>query len=803
MPSLPCGPSTACLLAVSETLRRRFTSRLVDDLGEWWHTPAVVLGLAAVAAAALWVLRRDTAAVPPGPRLLIAALRGGALAALVAVLLDIQRIDEREVIVPSRVAVLVDASGSMALADGPAAAPDGTAIPRSRRGVDVLDAGGLLAALQARHEVALWRFATDARPLALLPMGQGGGDGDWRADLAPVGVETRLGEALAQIPREEPADALAGIVLLTDGASTGGIDPRSAARSLARAGVAVHPVGIGADTAPANVRIADVVAPARVFPGDRFTITAYVQAHGLAGRTARVDLGEPVPAAGTAATAGDVREVELPADGELVAVRFDLPGLETAGRRTLVVRIDPPADDRDPADDSRAVEIEVVDRVTRVLLLAGGPSREYQFMRAVLDRDRSFAADVVLGTATPPAGGPAGAGAAGFPATDEAWAEYDAVVAFDWDWRTLDDVAQGRLERWVAGESGGLVLVAGGVFMEAWLADRRPGPVRGLFPVELGPTGLGEFGAAAADAPRPVRLSPEGQEAEFLWLAAGAATSLATWEEFPGFYACFAARAPKPGATVYARLDADASAVVESPIAMAAQFYGSGTVFYLGSGELWRLRAVGAGLHERLVAQIVRHVAQGRLLRDSRHGRLLVDRDRVAVGGPVAVRLVLPHGSRGATTGPTATATGPDGATVPVPLAAEPGRPDVLGGRFVATREGAWEIRARLPGADETLVRRLQAQLPELETARPQLDRDLLTELAAVTGGTPRFLADAAWTPDRTRELADSIPDRTRREYLTAGPDPRFKERLSAILLGCACGMLCLEWAVRRLFTLA
>jgi hypothetical protein len=138
-----------------------------------------------------------------------------------------------------------------------------------------------------------------------------------------------------------------------------------------------------------------------------------------------------------------------------------------------------------------------------------------------------------------------------------------------------------------------------------------------------------------------------------------------------------------------------------------------------------------------------------------------------------------------------------------VPLAAEPGRPDVLGGRFVATREGAWEIRARLPGADETLVRRLQAQLPELETARPQLDRHLPPEGAAVTGGTPRFLADAAWTPDRTRELADSIPDRTRREYLTAGPDPRFKERLSAILLGCACGMLCLEWAVRRLFTLA
>jgi hypothetical protein len=39
-------------------------------------------------------------------------------------------------------------------------------------------------------------------------------------------------------------------------------------------------------------------------------------------------------------------------------------------------------------------------------------------------------------------------------------------------------------ERWVARESGGLVLVAGGVFMEAWLADPQAGVVRALHPVE-------------------------------------------------------------------------------------------------------------------------------------------------------------------------------------------------------------------------------------------------------------------------------------------------------------------------------
>jgi hypothetical protein len=349
-----------------------------------------------------------------------------------------------------------------------------------------------------------------------------------------------------------------------------------------------------------------------------------------------------------------------------------------------------------------------------------------------------------------------------------------------------------------------LVLVAGGVFMEAWRSDRRPGPVRGLFPVELGRAGW-DGGGASSEAPRRVRLSREGAEAEFLWLAAGPAASAATWEEFPGFYACFPCGPPKPGATVYARLAAEVpdAAADEQPAVMAGQFFGSGTVFYLGSGELWRLRRLGAGLHERLVTQIVRHVAQGRLLRGSRHGRLLVDRDRVAVGAPVAVRLVLPPTGRAAGAAPVASVTGPDGATQPLPLVAEPGRPDELTGKFLATREGGWELRVDLPGADEPLVRRLHAHLPDLELARPALDRRRLTDLATATGGTPRFLADGAWTPDRARELAAAIPDRSRREYLTSGPDPRFKERLNAWLLAAAAGLLCLEWAARRLLTLA
>ena len=66
----------------------------------------------------------------------------------------------------------------------------------------------------------------------------------------------------------------------------------------------------------------------------------------------------------------------------------------------------------------------------------------------------------------------------------------------------------------------------------------------------------------------------------------------------------------------------------------------------MGSGELWRLRAVDPGYFEILYTQLIRHVSEGRLLRGSSYGRLLVERDRYFVGDTVVVRAQLSTASR-------------------------------------------------------------------------------------------------------------------------------------------------------------
>lgn len=788
----------------------RLTSRLLDGFDAWWQPPAAIAGVVALVAFVVWMARRDGAELPAAVSGLLALLRLSAVAAVLVAILDFERIAEHEIVLPSRTVVLVDSSASMSLPETAAA----DAPSRGGRALDLLD-GGLLEALGERHEVSIWRFDADAEPLTLLPSGGSEPDaGDWREAVTSRGYETRLGEALAAVAEREPGGLLAGVVVLTDGGNNAGLDPLAAAERLAKAGVAIVPLGLGSDDLPTNVRVADLLVPARVFPGDAFAVTAYLQAQGLEGQTVRVDLLEQPagdePPAGGGARVVDTVDATLVADGELVAVRFDVPGLPTPGSRTLAVRVAAPTGDSTATDDAQAAGIDVVDRVTRVLLMAGGPGREYQFMRSVLHRDPSFAVDVLLGTAAPGMSQDARRILDAFPPSDEALAEYDAVVAIDYDWALVEPAGWARLERWVTRESGGLVLIAGGIHMDGWLGDPRSTPLRGLFPVELQRPGqLPRGSLAAEEEPMPLEFSRDGAEAEFLWLAAGGESSRVIWAEFPGIYACYPSGEAKPGATIYARVAAAGAAATEPRRAfLAGQFYGSGSVFYVGSAELWRLRRVADAAYERLVAQLVRHVSQGRLVRGSQRARLLVDRDRHPVGGSVQVRLALADENlfaAAAARPPTCRAQGPGGLVVPITLAAMPDRPGTLEGMFVGTREGTWRIEIDpVPGlAEEPLVRRIQVQLPDRELARPRLDRSLLEQLATRSGGTARFPAPGGWSEADALELAASLPDRTRREYETGASDERFKQRLNTALLAVGCGCLCVEWISRRLVKLA
>lgn len=859
---LSSADGAAVLLAAASSVRERIESVRLESFSQWWEIPLLVCVAGGILAYVAWLYRRDAAELPRGTGVALAALRLTAFGCLAAAWLDIERTRERELIFPSRVAVVVDTSASMAIADpadeasdASAARPPDTAstsgLPtRASRGLQLLlgsgesGAEGLLDRLREVHEVSLWRFDAESEPLVVLPRRADapreslqpepaaadpggvppGSPSDppaegpveaaaWADRLVALGFETRLGEALERVLEREPRGTLAGLVVVTDGASNAGVDAVAAAGLLGREGIPLVPVGLGSHRLPPNVRVADVTSPQRIFPGDRFSVTGYLQGEGLAGRRVRVELVESPQSDPSSGRVLDAAECVVGPDGDLVAVRFDLPGIESPGRRTLSVRVLPPPEDARPADDRQTVEIEVVDRVTQVLLMAGGPSREYQFTRNLLERDDSFAVDVLLATARSGTSQDARRVLEGFPATPEALAEYDAIVAYDYDWRLLDPQQMARLERWVGRESGGLVLVHGPIFTPAWVLEPTCGPLRAMAPVEMRPKLASPIQSdVIRDEPMPLVFTSDGLEAEFLWIADTSIASRTLWGTFPGVYSCYEGSTVKPGATAYARAGRGGAAGGEDgPIFIAGHFYGSGTALSIGSGELWRLRSVDDMAFERLTTQLVRHVAQGRLLRGSRSIRVLVDRDRYAVGAGVAVRVLLPEGSPEARQGraPEVVVATPDGGTLRVPVRPDPVRPGEFSGTFVAGSEGAWRIEATLgegaeaTSAGERASRTITAKLPDRELQRAMLDAATLGQMAGRTGTTPIVLGTRSPEPSDIAAIAGVFSDRSRTEYQAGGTDIDFKRRLNAWLLGAAAAALCCEWIVRRLARLA
>jgi hypothetical protein len=855
------------LLAATDVTRQRLTSGRLEGFTEWWQGPLTLIAVVGVGFLTVWLYRRDSVELSPRLAAGLATLRVAALLSLLAAWLDFERRSEHELIFPSRVAVLIDSSASMALPEAsrgaalpetpsPIAGDDAAALPetaqpgaapstRLARAMRLLEAEGLLETLGTTHEISLWRFDAGAEPLAVMPLrgaassaaaavgpqptapeanpaaegtnaeGTETADPRWQDQVAPSGFETRLGEALLRVADREPLDVLAGVIVLTDGVTNAGADPRVAVAELVEAGVPVLPLGIGSEQLPANVRVADVAAPSRVFPDDRFAVTASLQQQGFGGATVRCELLETQGDSLEGGRLIDAVDVRLADEGELAAVRFDVPGLSSPGRRTLAVRLTPQSStvrDDNERDNAQATEVEVIDRVTEVLLMADGPTREYQFMRNVLKRDESFAVDVLLSTAREGSSQDARAILPAFPQTPEELNRYDVIVAFDFDWRELDAIELSRLERWVERESGGLVLVAGPVSMESWLSASHTQVIRKLSPVELSdqPRLLVDSPASRED-PMPLQFTPDGLDAEFLWLGDSRVASQTIWGEFPGVYACYDADEAKPGGTVYARAgrsDAVLGAGDRNPVFLAGQFYGSGTVFSLGSGELWRLRAIDIPAFERLTTQLVRHVSQGRLLRGARQLQLLVDRDRYALGATIDLRVVL-HEDADPGVVPRCDVVTPDGQRMPLRLTADPARPGELRGSFVGGTEGSWRIEAALPGTaaespeDTTASRRIVVRLPDRELISPKLDRGSLEQLARATGGTARFPSDQVWTAADTQAIADALQDRSRHEFQSGAIDTDFKETLHFGLLAVGLGLLCTEWILRRLARLA
>ena len=492
-------------------------------------------------------------------------------------------------------------------------------------------------------------------------------------------------------------------------------------------------------------------------------------------------------------------------------VKFELSPSEL-GHRVLCLRVKAPQGSSDASDKFLEGAVEVSDHQTHVLLLAGGPLRDYQYLRTLLFRDQSMKVDVLLQSGQTGMSQEATNILGDFPALRQAMADYDCIVAFDPDWKALKPEQVDLLFDWVDQDHGGMIVVAGpvnaGRAAEGWVQDPDMAKIRRLYPVDFN-QGLDTRSTVtySSEEPWPLEFTREGLQAAYLWLGDSAIVSQANWSQFTGVYSFCPVRDKKAGATVLARFgDSRTAQGGQQPIYMAVHRYSASPVLYLGSAETWRLRRVDPAFFDQFWTKTIRFVAQEHLRRQSSRGSLSIDRDRYNVGTAVEVRAQLKNSRLQPLTSPSVTLSvtrdGVDRQAVSMP--ADPSRP----GRFVVelpvVRPGEYRLELVVPEtAEERVYQTFRGVVPQLEEENPQRNAALLREIAEKTQGKYYDDLSAAFSDSASPSLVDRLKDVSETKMIKLAPQPEEEEEWLKWMLVALCCVLSLEWLIRRLAKLA
>jgi hypothetical protein len=645
---------------------------------------------------------------------------------------------------------------------------------------------------------------------------------------------TNIGTPLRKVYDREKNNLLQGLIVITDGRTTeGSTDALRALIEDARKAdpqVPVFVVAVGEDRERVRLEITDVRVPEQIRPEDRFRAAVDLTGEGLVDKEVLVELDIFRVDRKTDKPEGEIVLVEMkgkePTGAEvalgprvtLKAPAKFLPGNPPhaqvewaidAATLAKAVGKEPPEgirlefkDDadgqlrfqarvaRDVREDfaekehkSDPADMQVVKRPLRVLLVASGPMRDYQFVRTLLvretDKNRaelSVYLQPAPGQETPREGRvqdvPKERLLTEFPTElrDEKLdkgeerfrnlASYDVIIAFDPDWNRLSERQIHNLEQWVGTHGGGLIVVGGPINT---LQLARPGAgkdklraVINLYPVHLADSRVQEVNRPT-DKPWRLRFPGATPNMEFLKLDEEdpKAPALRGWDNFftavragekadgpadkqptrRGFYNFYPVKGKKDAAITIATFTDDSAKLEdgsEHPY-MVEMPYGSGKTFWIGSAETWRLRQFKEAYHERFWTKLTRYLAAGAAERSDRRLRPNMGRTFTA-RNPIPVELQafgadmkpLPQKFK-----PRVTIKPPESARdvekeqtfdlEPKPTGSSGDWNGWFAGRFVVNTPGVYNIEYKIPETGDTATGKftVKESNPELDNPRP------------------------------------------------------------------------------------
>jgi uncharacterized membrane protein len=522
----------------------------------WWALVALLL-LAAVLAVAAYARGRVT--LGPGPRATLTVLRFVAFALLLFFLL--------RPVVPlgpppggsGVVAVLVDVSRSMGLAE------DGvTRLSRAR----AIVRDQLVPKLSGSFTVEVLSA----------------GDRVQRADVAAmtaVARHTDLPGAIAAARDRYRDRNLAAIVLVSDG---GNLVPLEHAAPAPDHTAPVITVGVGDTQIRHDREVRSVTAGPSAMDASLVDITATIVGHGETSQSqVRLLQGNRVL---------EVRDVTLPADGAPVQLAFPVQPDRDA---PTVFRVEISGDERELTAENNKVDVLVPPpgRPRRILFVEGAPGFEHTFLRRAWQLDPSLEIDAVVRKGRDDQGqdtyyvqaasARTAALSTGFPASREALYAYDAVVLANANLDALSRDALEQLADFVGERGGGLLVLGARALSPQGLAQST---LERVLPVDLTDRrgGLARVALPAGDRFK-VTVTEEGLRHPVTRLGVADAETRQRWLALPALGGVAPLGAPRPGASVLAATQGSTGSTV--PL-VAVQRFGRGRAMIFGGEGSWR-----------------------------------------------------------------------------------------------------------------------------------------------------------------------------------------------------------------------
>ena len=540
-----------------------------------WGRLGLALGGAAVIAI-VGLSWRASRGAPAWRRATMIGLRAGAAVGALVVFLE-PAVELRQVArEPNRIAILIDDSRSMSLAESEAGP---TRIDRVRT---VLAASGTaLAAWEANHKIDYYTFAETLSPTSPSAL----------ASNTAQGKATLFRKALELLRARYEGRDLAGIVMISDGVSTGGFNEDSgdgAVRDFLRSlDTRIHTVW-AARPGLKDIAVAKVMADEFAFVRTVVRIDAVIRTTGLPARAVPVTLstdGQPLRQ----------KLVDMPGGEQDITVTFEVTP-PRVGRYVYEVSVPIAPGEAVTSNNTRSFVVRVIRDKIRVLQVAGQPSWDVRALRQMLKSNPNvdLISFFILRTQDDVSLVPNDEmSLIPFPTRElfeQQLPSFDLILLQDFEYLPygIGDYLE-NIRSYVEG-GGGLAMLGGAASFSS--GGYYGTPVAAALPVEL----LGPFdsGAVIDTQKFSPQLTEAGQMHPVTSLRYSASDNLATWKALPSLEGVNLVASAKPDATVLAqhpRLKTKGGKPM--PVIVAGD-YGKGRSLAVTTDTLWKWGFVAA-----------------------------------------------------------------------------------------------------------------------------------------------------------------------------------------------------------------